>query len=604
MTTTQVTVILSDLAHTLRHHRHALLVFYLSFAVLAMGVLLPLATAPLSLVEHVSNRSAISTGGLLAFINSAGGVLWILATVTVTVLMATLQQAGMTLIPAGGTRAPYFKALVALWGMLRRLPALLSLTVLQAGAYVLVAAPFLLIAGITYELLIAPHDEYYLRIARPVELWLSLAIGLVAAGGLVVSCGWLFMRWVLAVPVMMLEGAGPRQSLRRSGELVRGRARPLVGIMLITASCMFIVPLLFSALFSDVGGRILAGLPDRVDVVVPAVLIYLTTYIVLGVAIAFLGIAIHSLLAYTVYRRAVQQDPRIEVHEPPRRAGPIAWLAELLLVLAALFQAASVLGSLDTTDQVTVIAHRGSSAHAPENTMSAIERAIADGADYVELDLRRTADGVPVLWHDAMLMRIGEIRRYVSDVTLEEMQEIDVGGWFAPEFAGERIATLAEVLDRVCGRIGLYLEIKPAVDAAELTRDTLQILDHADCLDGVVVISSNPRILAQAKALQPEISTTLLAQFVLGSLSDDAFDALALRANRATPRAVAAARRNGYEIHVWTVNDRAAMARLLDMGVDGIITDYPDVLVNLLDERSRLTDTERLLVKIRSWLSS
>lgn len=602
-----VGMLVTDLAVVLRHHQRPLLVYYLFFAVLATAVLVPVAAAPLGLVERFSDRSAVTTGGLFTFATSPGGALWMLATVFVTMLLATLQQAGMTLIPAGTGRrrgrSRYLAALAALWDVARRAPELTALTVIQVGAHGLVASPFLLLAAVAWEILVSPHDGYYLRVVRPPELWLFAGAVLVAGSGLLACNGLLYLRWVLAVPVLMIERCGPVAALARSAALVRGRARPLVGAILAAALFTLFVPLVFGTAFGSIGGRLLGWLPDRSSVIAPAVLLFLTLYIVLGIALAFLAIAVHNLLAYAVYARAIGHDPRVRTHAPPRRAGVIAWSAELVLVVVALGQAATVLVSLETRDQPAIIAHRGSSALAPENTLSAIEQAIADGADYIELDLRRTADGVPVLWHDATLMRIAGVHRYVREVSFAELRMLDAGGWFSPRFSGEPVATLEEALELACRRARLYLEIKPAPDASELVRDTIGLLQRAGCVEGTVIASMDPGVVRHVRRLDPDLATALLAQFIVGPLDEHGFDALGLRHNRVTPRAVAAARRGGYELHAWTVNERADMVRLLDMGVDGIITDYPHVLADLLAERAAMSDTERLLVRMRSWLA-
>ena len=114
-----------------------------------------------------------------------------------------------------------------------------------------------------------------------------------------------------------------------------------------------------------------------------------------------------------------------------------------------------------------ILGHRGASAHAPENTLAAFARAISDGADGIEFDVRLSRDGVPVVIHDATLMRTGSLDRQVSNLTAAELQQIDVGGWFAAAnpnrqaFVGEMLPTLAQVFELFRANEGLlYIEMK------------------------------------------------------------------------------------------------------------------------------------------------
>ncbi|MGH8454787.1 MAG: glycerophosphodiester phosphodiesterase, partial [Nevskiales bacterium] len=114
-----------------------------------------------------------------------------------------------------------------------------------------------------------------------------------------------------------------------------------------------------------------------------------------------------------------------------------------------------------TTDgPVRVIAHRGAKHACPENTLSAFDQALLEGADGMELDLRLTRDGVPVVFHDHTLRKLGQLRQRLSDLALAQLRRLDFGGWFDPAFAGEPIPTLAQVLERYARKTQLCLELK------------------------------------------------------------------------------------------------------------------------------------------------
>jgi glycerophosphoryl diester phosphodiesterase len=241
---------------------------------------------------------------------------------------------------------------------------------------------------------------------------------------------------------------------------------------------------------------------------------------------------------------------------------------------------------------VWVIAHRGASGSAPENTLAAFRRAVELGAGFIETDLQLSRDTRLVALHDPTLERTTNGIGKVSSATLAELRKLDAGGWFqgpATEpgsFSGERIPTIEEIL--AFGQekdIGLFLEIKaPGASGAEHT--LVGALHAADAVGRTVVLSFDPGLLAKVRQLDPLI----VAGYLYGeSLADAVEKAVAAGARQILPRVdritanlVEEAHRSDLKIVAWTVNARQKMKELMDLGVDGIITDYPQELVSLL----------------------
>ncbi|MFN8516446.1 MAG: glycerophosphodiester phosphodiesterase family protein [Chloroflexia bacterium] len=159
-----------------------------------------------------------------------------------------------------------------------------------------------------------------------------------------------------------------------------------------------------------------------------------------------------------------------------------------------------------------IIAHRGASGYAPENTRVAFERAIAMGADAIETDVQLTADGALVLFHDTTVERNSNGRGPLADYTLAELRLLDLGGWYAPEFAGERVLTVAELLDEFVERIPLVLELKDPRAAAPL----VAILSERRLLDRVQVTSFYWTALLDAQAANPGPSLGFLDADIRG----------------------------------------------------------------------------------------
>lgn len=594
-------------ARQIIQHWRSLLLFYLFFTTVALALLAPFFSAVMLLPGKIAGDAAINTAGIIEFLFSPGGLLWLLVTLTLANLIFLLQQAGMTLIAVAPRYSTHQQQeirlfLSALWGTFLRVRAILALAITQTTAHLLLALPLLSLLAVSYELLLAPYDVYYLRVERPPVLWLFYAIAFVTGLVMLICNGWLFLRWLIAVPVLMSSRANVRQALAKSAVQVRGQRHQITVPLLVGLVILVTLPALFTLLFQSVGAPLLNRLPDQSATIIPAMVVYLGFYLLTTLIIAFIALAGFSMLVLAASEQTPDSRRDNHTERPPSTTGRMAWGAEGLLLALVISQAWLIVQSFEPVDSVTNTAHRGASLVAPENSLSAISRALGDGADYVEIDVRLTADKVPVLWHDSDMRRVFGLGGAISAVNLEDIIDLDAGSWFDPAFSSERIATLQQAIDLVRGKAGLYLDLKPDLRAGDLTRKVIELLRHNDMIDQSVLAAAHPAMLREAKLLEPGLKTSLVAEFVVGPLDSSSFDNLALRHNRVTAATIAEAHRKGYELHVWTVNSPSAMARFIDMGVDNIITDRPDLLAELIRQRAERTPTERLLMTLHNWL--
>jgi glycerophosphoryl diester phosphodiesterase len=248
------------------------------------------------------------------------------------------------------------------------------------------------------------------------------------------------------------------------------------------------------------------------------------------------------------------------------------------------------------SDRVRVIAHRGFSGVAPENTLAAFQRAIDAGADMIELDVLSSRDGHIVVIHDDTLDRTTDGEGPVAERTLAELRTLDAGSWFAAEFAGERIPTLEQVLELARGRILVNVEIKTeaVTDRAEggIADKTLELVRRADMLDQVVISSFDPRALAHARALEPGVKTASLYNAemqdgmspgaIMAEVGSNGFN---LSRQQIDESIVEACHRRERPVAVYTVNEINEMERIIGLGADAIFTDHPDRLIQLLARR-------------------
>ncbi len=257
-----------------------------------------------------------------------------------------------------------------------------------------------------------------------------------------------------------------------------------------------------------------------------------------------------------------------------------------------------LIGTIRIVDDVAIIAHRGASGAAPENTMAAFERAIQDDADWVELDVQETADGRVVVIHDSDLMKIGGVNLAIRDATYEQLQDIDVGSWFAPEFADQRVPLLADVLVLCKGRVGVFIELKYYGHDERLEERVVDIVEAAGMESDIVVMSLKYGGIQKVRELRPEWRIGLLTATAVGNLTRLDADFLAVNAGLATGSFVRGTHRRGKDTYVWTINDRVEMARFIVRGVDGIMTDEPAMLRQVTTTMAGLEPVEHLLVEL------
>jgi glycerophosphoryl diester phosphodiesterase len=256
-----------------------------------------------------------------------------------------------------------------------------------------------------------------------------------------------------------------------------------------------------------------------------------------------------------------------------------------------------------TPPRPRVMAHRGASGEYPENTSAAFARAVDAGAIYLELDVHCTRDGAVVVTHDENLMRIGSHDRLIAEMTAAELEAVDAGFNFSSDGvrfpfrgSGIRVPKLSEVL-RTWPQQYFVIEFKPADPA--IADATLEVVRRAGIERRVLFACEHLPPIERVRSLAPQIPTNLPAPEILRfmqSLAPGAppdvvrGNALQVPPEHAgwklvIPETVALTHRNGLEMHVFTINEEAEMMRLLQLGVDGIITDYPARLLNMLPAR-------------------
>lgn len=231
---------------------------------------------------------------------------------------------------------------------------------------------------------------------------------------------------------------------------------------------------------------------------------------------------------------------------------------------------------------ILITAHRGASHGAPENTKASVELAIAEQADYAEIDVRLTKDGIPVLMHDRALFRTTGIANEIDRLTYEELLPFDAGRKYAEEFVGETIPCLQEILEVYGGKIKFNIELKGG-ENRRLAEAVVELIEKNGLEEQCVITSAFYEQLELIKKENKNIKTGYILSLVYGEVFGyEAADFFSIKADSVTEQMVKGAHAKGKEIHAWTVNKAYEVKRMQEIGVDNIITDKPAYVRELL----------------------
>jgi glycerophosphoryl diester phosphodiesterase len=248
-----------------------------------------------------------------------------------------------------------------------------------------------------------------------------------------------------------------------------------------------------------------------------------------------------------------------------------------------------------TRRRVLIVGHRGASAIAPENTLASFRAAVREGANAVELDVRLTADGRVVVLHDSTLLRTAGIRRKISGMKYRDLRDVDAGRWFGPEFEGERIPLLSEVLELLPSTVGINIELK-RLDDRHSRKDIVSrcagIIRETGSSDRVLLSSFHVPYLRLARKELPHTPRGLLYHTILHAGRNPISMLKRLEAcylilfHRTVRRKLLLeANLNGYQVGEYTIDTAERLRRSLRNGIHAVISNDPGRIVRLMASR-------------------
>ena len=601
---------ISGFLQTMRSRWLALLQVHLIFNLLGVAILGPIFGLLVQTFVSFSGNAAVADQDIARLLLTPLGIGSTVLLVGIFLAISALEVGALLTVALAAHYSLACTPLQASSYALRRALGLLRLTLELTLRIGVRTVPLLVVVGATAWFLLTEHDINFYLVEKPPQFWWAILVTLLS----VAIYAWFvvrpLMRWCLALPLVLFGDQSGRSALSTSEALVAGRISEVFrayALCLVIAALIAVIPYL---LFDLIGGRVVKAPYDRL-----APLVFMLGCLVVGwlvihffvVALALASVAFVTAELYGRFGTAIsEKDLQTELSAQPRIAqGGSVWRVMLVVFAVAgmaVFAGIRLQDIVQSEDATLVVAHRGAAGAAPENTLASVRRAIADGADWVEIDVQESRDGHVVVFHDSDFMKLSGNPLKTWDADLAEIQQQDIGSWFSPEFAGERVPTLQQVLEEVRGRSMLMIELKYYGHDQQLEQRVVDIVESAGMADQVVVMSLKLAGVQKLQALRPDWTVGLLAATAMGDLSKVDVGFLALSGRMVTTRFIRSVQHSGKRILVWTVNDAPSMSRWMSMGVDGVITDEPALARKVLRERADMNTAERLLISAALFL--
>jgi glycerophosphoryl diester phosphodiesterase len=246
-------------------------------------------------------------------------------------------------------------------------------------------------------------------------------------------------------------------------------------------------------------------------------------------------------------------------------------------------KAREVLSAMYAENRVLVYGHRGAKAYAPMNTIPAYELAAEQGADGIELDVHLSKDGHLVIVHDFTVDETTDGEGTVTEMTLAELKALDAGSWFGSKFIGTRIPTLDEAFETVGQKLYINVEIKSKSSHSDGVEEALAAcITRHNMQERVIVSSFNPHVVSRFRSVLPDVPLGFISYGTMvasqAMISPEDYEAYHLYFEKIDSTQMNLAKEHNHIVNTWTVNDPARARQLKLLGVNGIITDKPDVI--------------------------
>lgn len=581
---------LIDTYRSLSYNLRTLLFFELIYRVIGLLVIFPIAQGLFQLSIRLSGFTYVTNMLLFTYLTRPSTIIILVLMLLIVSIYIVIEMIFLSLIFDYGYHQKdiTIKELITL-GFKRVYDVVKKyrLRVLGPALLFFLSVQLMHLVGIASTLEIP--EELLVEINK--NIWLQVAFYGVAILGVA-----LFIETIFSLHFYTIENLSTKTAFKESRKMLKKRRVEMFFEFILVNMTVNLILYLFYAGLVLIVGLFVSITRGQVYALGIILTVFYTLYVIVGFFATIILVPINYALISSWYyegRERLGLFPTIVNRRKKQKF--ITWKSKkvkvitistaVILLTMNLISVFAVINTpkvqLQLFNYAEIIAHRGASWDAPENTMSAIELAIYQQADAVEIDVRETSDLVPILMHDTTLGRTTNDpnNRRVSDVSLAQMKLLDAGSWFSPEFEGEQIPTLEEALQVIAGKTKLFLELKTYSRSLEL--NSVALVEAYQMINDTVFLSFSREQIRRLKQINPEVQTLLLISTFYG-------DAEALARARdidayglseffflRNPEFVDLVHQQNKKIYVWTVNSDNAIRNVANRDADGIITDRP-----------------------------
>lgn len=565
-------------------NRRTLVGFEFVFKLLTVLIAVPLFSGAFKLIMKVTGYSYLTLENVAAFILHPVTLLSLIVLIILMTAYNMFDIATVIIILDQSYQKKKVRIREAVGMSVRRCRELLHLSSLPLAFLTLFLIPFLnlgMASGLITTIQIPEFITDYILKDKVLLPLCMTAVLLLAI---------LLVRWLYSLHFFILEGESFQQARKRSGLLGAGKhIRDLAVLFVLQAAITFayvlfiLVGILLIVAMNAALGRFLLIKSILASLVWLFIAVSAAIFMALSTPFSYAGI---SVLYYARRQERGEEihSLKLEALEPAGKKHHglrflLGGAAAVALVLAVRFTYGLYRGeynlNIEYVRTTEVTAHRGASVNYPENTMSAFVGAKELGADWIELDVQQTKDGEIIVIHDTNFKRTTGLDRNTWELTYAEVCRLDAGSFFAPDFQGERIPLLSEVIAFAEeNNVRLNIELKPTGHETDFEKSVVDIIREYDFAEECVVTSQVYQVLENVKSYDPQIRTVYVMSLAYGDITTlEAADHFSVEAANVSKELVGRVHREGKELYAWTVNTRESISRMVEMNVDNIITD-------------------------------
>ncbi|REK74195.1 glycerophosphoryl diester phosphodiesterase membrane domain-containing protein [Paenibacillus paeoniae] len=582
---------ITDVFRILAFSYREILVFELLYKTLTLFVFIPAISSIFRGFLRLGGFAGATNYELLQFAMSKYGLICMLILIPIATVLIFLEFSVLIILSYYGQKRQRIGLVPAFLQSLSYLPSLFKYGFLGMAIYLLLFLPL----GAGFGATLLPSLDIPNFITGELVKTSGGTLLLIGVLGVMLFFN---IRWTFLLQIVVIEGVSSfRKAAKKSAALLKKRYIRIVVVMLsVLLLYLLFVILLMVIIVGAVG--LLYFLWEQQTVFAGVVRVVALKSLILSFYLATLFFMPLYLTTITrLYMVKANPDHAVlQLPEPKNQEertfknqnqGMLQRHKKGLIVLgsvtvfAVIIAVLPIIGEEQIADhKAEIMAHRGYISKGPENTIEAIQGAIEAGADYVEIDVLETKDGDLAVIHDTNLKRLTGVQAQVYDLTMDELRRLEVK---QGNFTG-RISSLAEVMDMARGKIKLNIEIKTHGMEKNLVDTFIRIVQDNYFENDCIVQSLDYEIVQQVKSAAPELQVGYIVFAGVPDMERIRADFVVMEEYMVKQSVIDSAKRHHKPIYVWTVNNKDNMRRFFSMGVDGIITDYPEDAFSIEEE--------------------